>query len=96
MPASPHPSLEQLGTREGAPQRASALHGEGEWEKHGKPGHSAASVASLQRTLQLSPTLHPSGEVPRNLIAAPPWELHTDVSWRLTDTQEVLKWAGKG
>lgn len=48
------------GYQEGAPQRA-ALHGEGEREKHGKPRHSAASVASLQRTLQLSPTLHPSG-----------------------------------
>ena len=66
------PRSRAAGYREGAPQGASALHREGEREKHSKPRHSAASVASLQRTLQLSPTLHPAGRAAQGPVAAPP------------------------
>ena len=80
------------GYQEGAPQRA-ALHGEGEREKHGKPRHSAASVASLQRTLQLSPTLHPSGSGAQGPITAPPpwgWSCTPGCEW------EAHRYTGKG
>lgn len=87
------PRSRAAGYREGAPQGASALHREGEREKHSKPRHSAASVASLQRTLQLSPTLHPAGRAAQGPVAAPPpwgWSCRPGREW------EAHRYTGKG